>query len=307
MAFDLGQGGVRVRVRSGSALECELTAPGYLPGQPLHQFLLNLANQAARASGNSRFDIIVGGLTGLHGHSPDPSPSMRHLGEQFGTQRLVLADDALTSYLGARGDKEGVIAAVGTGLVALGFGPKRRAARVDGAGAMIGDDGAGWWIGRQGLIAALSAADGRRPSSQALLDAAIEQFGPIENLPSIVATAESPIALVAGFAPAVAEAAREGDPAARGIWAQAAEHIARAVSAAATRAGLGPNCDYTLLGGITAAIDLLEPTLTRRLQEEFPECSRTTPAGTSLDGAEQLAELDSLDSLFPLATEARTP
>ncbi|GAA3317295.1 N-acetylglucosamine kinase [Arthrobacter ramosus] len=307
MAFDLGQGAVRARVRSGSALECELTAPGYRPGQPLHQFLLNLANQAAQASGNSRFDIIVGGLTGLHGRSPDPSPSMRLLEEQFGTQRLILADDALTSYLGARGDKEGVIAAVGTGLVALGFGPKGRAARVDGVGAMIGDDGAGWWIGRQGLIAALSAADGRRPGSQALLDAAIGKFGPIENLPGIVAAAVSPIALVAGFASSVAEAARSGDPVAQGIWDQAAQHIATAVSAAATRAGLGPNCDYTLLGGITAAIDLLEPTLTRRLQEDFPECRRTTPAGTSLDGAEQLAELDSLDSLFPLATEARTP
>lgn len=303
LAFDLGQGGLRARVRLGPDLECELAGPGFRPGQSVGQFLLDLAERAAQASGSPELDVIAGGMTGVHGHPQDPSDLIGPLREAFGTRRLILADDALTSYLGARGEREGVIAAVGTGLVALGYGPDAHAARVDGAGAMIGDEGSGWWIGRQGLIAALSASDGRRPGSQQLLAAAEERFGPIEGLPALIAAAPSPIASVAGFATAVAEAAREGDDVAQAIWAQAGGHIASAVAAAATRAGLGPTCDYTLLGGIAAATDLLEPALTRRLAEDFPRSTRTAPAGTSLDGAERLAHLDTLEPLFPLATE----
>ncbi|WP_052207131.1 N-acetylglucosamine kinase [Sinomonas humi] len=303
LTFDLGQGGLRARLRSGSDLECEFTGPGYLPGQPIAQFLLDLAERAAQASGSRRFDTLAGGLTGVHGHPPDPHDFLPPLKERFGTRRLVLADDALTSYLGARGNHEGVIAAVGTGLVALGYAPRKRAARVDGAGAMVGDEGSGWWVGRQGLIAAISASDGRRPSSKALLAAVEELYGPVGALPTLIAAAPSPIALVASFAPAVAQAAREGDDVARRIWARAGEHIAAAISAAARGAGLGPRCDYTLLGGIAAAIDLLEPTLSRRLQDDLPGATRTAPVGTSLDGAERLVALDTLEPLSPLATE----
>lgn len=303
LAFDLGQGGLRARVRADGVLECELSGPGYRPGRPMDQFLLDITEQAAQVSGESRFDVVAGGLTGVHGNPPDPSISIRLLRERFGTNQLILADDALTSYLGARGDREGAIAAVGTGLVALGYGPGGNAARVDGMGAMMGDEGSGWWIGRQGLIAAVSAVDGRRPSSRFLLTAAEERFGPIAKLPCLIGKSESPVAVVAGFAPAVAEAARGGDTVAQEIWARAGEHIAGTVSAAATRAGIGPTCEYSLLGGIAEAIDLLEPALTQRLGRDFPESTRTTPAGTALDGAEQLARLGSLKPLFPLATE----
>ncbi len=307
LAFDLGQGALRARVRSRGAIECEFTGPGYQPGQPIERFLLDLVTRATALSGESRFDVVVGGLTGVHGRSPDSSQYIAPLAARHGTRRLILADDSVTSYLGARGDTQGAMAAVGTGLVALGYKPRRATARVDGTGAMLGDEGSGWWIGRQGLIAAISAADGRRPNSKALLAAATEQFGPIEDLPGRVIAAASPIALVADFAPAVAEAARHGDPVARQIWARAGEHIATALSAAATRADLRTECDYSLLGGVAAAVDLLEPALTQRLHEDFPECTRTEPIGTSLDGAERLTGLNTIDPLLPLASEAHAP
>jgi N-acetylglucosamine kinase-like BadF-type ATPase len=90
---------------------------------------------------------------------------------------------------------------------------------------MIGDEGSGWWIGCQGLIVAISASDGRQPNSAILLAAAEELFGPIQDVPNQVAAAQSPAAVVAGFAPAVAEAARQGDAVALSIWSGAGEYI----------------------------------------------------------------------------------
>ncbi len=169
LAVDLVQTGFRARVTVDGRLAGEVAGPGYVSGTALEDALTAVARQATQLTGTAAFDSVAAGMTGAFGHVPDIAAAARQLQREFGTTRLVVADDAVTSYLGVLGERCGVVVAAGTGLVALGRGRGGDWARVDGVGAMIGDEGAGWRIGRQGMIVALSAADGRAGSSHRLL------------------------------------------------------------------------------------------------------------------------------------------
>lgn len=305
LTFDLGQMETRLRLfgAPGEVIR-EATAPGRLRHADLVVALLSLAAAAADAFGTDRFPTVCGGATGVFGHVGNLDEVGEALRRQFGTIRLVIADDVVTSYLGAMGNRPGVVAAVGTGLVALGVGPARDVARVDGAGAMMGDQGAGWWIGRRGLIAAMSATDGRPDASPALLDAAIAAFGPIELLPRLLADDPSPVTRVAAFAKEVGAVARAGDAVANAIWKKAGTHIGRTIVAAGSRAGLTESLAYTLVGHVALARDLLEPAISEELSAHFTRFSRLDAQGESIDGAVLLAQEDiSVVRFSPMAAE----
>ena len=117
----------------------------------------------------------------------------------------------------------------------------------------------------------------------------------------MIAGAPSPIAAVAGFALDVAQAARDGDRAARTIWHRAAGYIGGAVAAAARRAHLKAPVEYALTGGISGDIDVLEPALTDYLLRHLGQTSRLNPLGNSLDGADALLSMTAIGSLGELA------
>ncbi|MFG1953725.1 BadF/BadG/BcrA/BcrD ATPase family protein [Micromonospora sp. NPDC048830] len=287
LSFDVGQTRSRARVSDSEKVLWEGETEGFSAGGSPEGHIARVVEYAASRSPVDAFDTAAGGSTGLHGRIPPLEKLGARLHATAGVRHLYLADDAVTSHLGAFAGEPGVLAAVGTGLVALGAG-SRGVARVDGVGPLIGDKGAGFWIGREGIIAALSARDGRTGGSSALLDRLREQFGDVDDVPGKVAGAAAPIAVVASFAVEVAAAARAGDEIARGVWRAAAAHIANAVCAAADGANLGPELTWSLTGRIAEAGDLLEPALSTAVAQRFPQACRVAPQGTALDGARHL-------------------
>lgn len=306
LTFDIGQTGFRARVASCCSSPAEVAGDGYRNGTSLQDALGLIALKSAQASGIRQFDTMAGGTTGVYGHVPDIDEALRRLQLEFGVKRLVVADDAVTSYLGALGSRAGVVVAIGTGLVAIGHGDNGEWARVDGVGAMVGDEGSGWWIGRQGLISALSAADGREGGSRRLLAAAERRYGSSVTIPQTIAGSTSPIAAVADFARNVAEAAHDGDTAALAIWDQASNFIGRAIAAAASRAGVTSAVGYALVGGISRSADLLEPGLAQYLERSLRSAERILPFGNSLDGASKLPALADAGALGSLARIANS-
>jgi N-acetylglucosamine kinase-like BadF-type ATPase len=304
LVLDAGQTQTRVRVRDGYA-ERELTLPGFAYGASPGASIIGAVRAAAHELDVASIDTIVAGCTGMYGHVPALDETGRLLEVEYGVERLIVADDAVTSHLGALGGGEGAMAAVGTGLVALGRG-SAGTARVDGVGAMIGDDGAGWWIGRRGIIAALSAYDGRRGGSDALRAALSERFGPVEQVAATFAASSNPISKVAEFAVDVADAASEGDQVSRAIWREAGGHIGEAIVAAARHSGHRDALVWTLTGRIGGASDLLEPTLSASVASAFPDSTRTEAIGSALDGAEQLLTIRSLATFSSMVGEFHT-
>ena len=301
LAFDIGQTQSRLRLITGDGHAPELELDGFRYGDDVLSTVFQLCREAADRFSVPSITAVAGGMTGLYGNVPDLSELAARLATTLGVERLVVADDAVSSHLGALGGEPGALVAAGTGIVGLGIGPAG-AARVDGTGSMIGDDGSGWWIGRRGAIAALSAHDGRSGGSPRLLASLERQFGPVADFPAVVAKSQFPVGTVASFAPAVAAAAREGDMEAGAIWAEAARYIGDAVVAAAIRAGFPRDARFpwAVVGRLTGAADLLDPVIESLISARFPAAFRVSSGGSSLDGAERLLHYPNAKTLAPL-------
>ena len=89
---------------------------------------------------------------------------MRRLG--FRSHTLVV-NDALVALVAGVGDEPGVVLIAGTGSIAYGVNQTAFAARAGGWGYVLGDEGSGYWIGRQALAAVVREADGRGPKTRA--------------------------------------------------------------------------------------------------------------------------------------------
>jgi N-acetylglucosamine kinase-like BadF-type ATPase len=234
-------------------------------------------------------DAASAGLAGLLSAADSAPEVAERLARLLGLKRVVLVGDVVAAFAGALGANPGVVVAAGTGAVALAVAADGNFTRTDGWGHLLGDAGSGWWIGRRGLDEALRASDGRGGST-VLAGLAENHIGPLDTIPSRIASAGSPAAAVAAFAPLVADAARRGDAAARAIWTEAASELATSAAACARRlfpAGIPVPISWA--GGLFGAEDLLLGPFLERLSDLIPDAIPTPPAGDALAGAALLA------------------
>jgi N-acetylglucosamine kinase-like BadF-type ATPase len=185
------------------------------------------------AAGATSADSVAAGITGFAMLGQDLRVRLpKALAACSGAAVVTLSSDMLTSYTGALGLNGGAVIAAGTGAVALGTDMRGTWKRVDGWGYLLGDAGGGSWLGRAGLQAALRSADGRPGGSARLLSALRAQFGEPADLVQNLATRPDRAGAMAGFVPAVAAAAADGDDVAVRLLAQAGSELAHSALAA---------------------------------------------------------------------------
>jgi len=73
--------------------------------------------------------------------------------------QIFVETDAFISYIGAIGLEPGMLLIAGTGSIAIGRRADGTMVRVGGWGPIFGDEGSGFWIGREAIQAALRAND----------------------------------------------------------------------------------------------------------------------------------------------------
>ena len=98
-------------------------------------------------------------------------PADRAVAEAFARDALpgvptVICNDAVAAVYAGTGKAEGIVVVAGTGSIIYGFAPGGRTARAGGWGYRLGDEGSGWHIAEQSLIAITRARDGRSPETQ---------------------------------------------------------------------------------------------------------------------------------------------
>lgn len=154
-------------------------------------------------------------------------------------EKVSINNDALVALIGAFPGEAGIILIAGTGSICLGVNEKGEVARSGGWGYLLGDEGSGYYLGREALIAALKDLDGR--GQKTLLRKEIEsrfRLKRIDHIIPMVYRGELNREGIARLAPLVLETAAKGDDAARMIVAEAGRQLGRMVTAVTQRLGL---------------------------------------------------------------------
>ena len=147
-------------------------------GRPVQEAVGGSANvqnvspaQASRALagvlgelGASAADVVVAGAGGVD--TPADAEALRALiAPHTGAARIVVVHDTRL-VLAAGGCSTGIAVIAGTGSAAWGAAPDGREARAGGWGHLLGDEGSGYWLGRELVRRALARLDdGVRPDA----------------------------------------------------------------------------------------------------------------------------------------------
>ena len=213
---------------------------------------------------------------------------MRRLG--FRAHTLVV-NDALVALVAGVGDEPGVVLIAGTGSIAYGVSPDGYAARSGGWGYVLGDEGSGYWIGREALTAVVREADGRGPRTH-LTPLVLEHFTLSQAAGLVREVYDKGLHrhAIAALGPVVERAREEGDVVAGEILRSAAHELARAAGSVIERLQMrGDAFRVVLAGGMFRVIPWLVADVTNRLAEVAPRATVTPLTVEPAMGAVHLA------------------
>jgi glucosamine kinase len=185
----------------------------------------------------------------------------------------------------------GILVLAGTGSMVWATGSAEANLRVGGWGPDIGDEGSGYWIGRQALTQLSRALDGRNPAH--LFTAALmRRMGlpsgePIPALMGWLYGLPHMRSGVAALAKDVDALAQDGDETALQILERAADHLHAQIAAARHRIGGAGIVPWSPLGGVFQS-QTLRALLARR-EGADPVEARLPPIGGGLWRAANLA------------------
>jgi len=199
---------------------------------------------------------------------------VRNIVARIGYQsHVVIVNDALIALWAGTDEPAGIVIVAGTGSIVYGRNARNVAARAGGWGHIIGDEGSGYWIGREVLRAVVRAADGRGPRTR-LTGAVLEHFGlaDLTGLPRIVYDLELPRANVAALGPVVQAAHDAGDAVATRILTEAVEELVFAAGSVVRQLDLAnQEFHFVLAGGVFRAVPWLAGELPVRLAAIAPQ------------------------------------
>ncbi|MEX2465278.1 MAG: BadF/BadG/BcrA/BcrD ATPase family protein [Gemmatimonadota bacterium] len=204
-------------------------ARGHGPGGVLREDSIDDVTEAVRESvrdavGSAGLELPAAALwVGLAGAGRESLRGRAEalLSEADLAEAVGVGTDVKAAFESAFGDGPGLLLIAGTGSIALGRSPDGRMERVGGWGALLGDEGSGYWIAMRALGCIARAVDGRAQPT-ALEDLLMGYLGLDDPYALIPWTNRASKAEVAALAPLVLEAARAGDSVAASIVTDAA-------------------------------------------------------------------------------------
>ncbi|HVO52117.1 MAG TPA: BadF/BadG/BcrA/BcrD ATPase family protein [Thermoanaerobaculia bacterium] len=223
------------------------------------------------------------------------APLTAALEEHFGAGRVLVTTDARIALAGASpGDPQGpgVVLIAGTGAIAYGRSAGGAEARAGGWGPLLGDEGSGYAIARQGLAAVVRDLDGRGPKTaiREMLFRSARGIHTLEELLAKIYRSEGGAGDVAAYFPIVLAAAKAGDAEARRILGEAGRELALAALTVIRKLRLeNSSFPVSTVGGVFSAGDLLVGPLAAALHAVAPGAQVGPPAYPPEIGAIRLA------------------
>jgi N-acetylglucosamine kinase-like BadF-type ATPase len=207
-------------------------------------------------------DVICGGFAGGARHEAQAFYKQT-LASVFPDANILVESDAFVSYVGAIGLQPGVLLIAGTGSIAIGRREDGSMIRVGGWGPHFGDEGSGFWMGREAVRAALHELDSKAHSGFADRIALTLGFAHITEVVPAWASGQIDV-------PKIADLFRElvrmypGEPANR-ILKEAASHLKSMAETAVERVGV-EHCTKALSGSVA-----LHPAMRLLIGSSFEE------------------------------------
>jgi len=175
---------------------------------------------------------------------------------------VVPSGDHEIALVGAHGQRLGMLVLAGTGSLACGVGQAGQYVVIGARGYLLGDEGSGFWIGMEGLRAAVRGEDGRAPATS-LTSAMLENLhlsGSEALIPWLYHSGHNRAPDVAALAGIVLEQAEQGDDVAKIIIGHAVDELALAVRALNFRLHM-ERLPIAFAGGLLSAPNLLSNSL----------------------------------------------
>lgn len=184
--------------------------------------------------------------------------------------RYKIVTDMEIALYGAFRDEPGIILIAGTGSAAFGRDAAGILQRCGGWGYLVGDEGSGYYIGRTAVRYALQSYDTILPAT-VLVDIICKTFDleAIDQIiPKIYSCAVSRID-IANLAPAVLDAAAQGDAVAMMIIEDAGKSLGKLVETLLHRLNLEAKpVNMCLTGSIFNKREILLPHIMKNLRED---------------------------------------
>jgi len=185
--------------------------------EKMEKFLLELRQEL----GNLNPDHITIGITGLG----SVKKIEEYFLEAFPGAKLSIGTDVALAYRSEFKDGEGIYLYAGTGSIAVHITKTGEEISIGGWGFLLGDEGAGYWIGREALRHLMTQIE--ELSSLDELSTSISQAVGGKDWPSIRQFVYSKDrSAIAGLTPIVANCASNGSKSAVAILDNAANYLA---------------------------------------------------------------------------------
>ena len=231
---------------------------------------------------NPEAQTVILSLTGLRGKVPELSGLASVCTALTGCSELGVCDDGLAWSMGSLGGGDGVAGAVGGGVVAVSkLG--NRFSHVDGNGSDFGDSGGAYWLGNKGIRAAIRGIEGSGEITQ-LSEMFLARHGDHGDFVRQVVSKSDVHQTSIDFAPAVLEAAQDGDGQALEIIEIGASRLSVVAFAAASGTGFGDDQTRIALGGGLMNNDLYRGVVGQKIKARNSAFLVMQPQGDALDG-----------------------
>jgi N-acetylglucosamine kinase-like BadF-type ATPase len=236
---------------------------------------------------------------------PRDAEIVRGILERIGHRAAVLVvNDALIALEAGVGRGPGIVVIAGTGSIAYGRDAGNRAARAGGWGYVLGDEGSGYWLGRQALRAVVRASDGRGPQTM-LTERVLAHYHvahPQQLVREIYYSGTKPSA-IATLSREVQAAADDHDPVAEHIIDAGAAELAAAVLSVATRLRLH-EAPVVLSGGTLLNVTRLRNGVAGHLARRLPQAPVRPLDVEPAHGAVRLAAAFAAGATMPAYLDA---
>lgn len=207
--------------------------------------------------------------------------------ESFGIESWKLVGDHEIGLMGALDGKSGISVISGTGSIVFGKGKDRSLERAGGWGHLIGDEGSGYGLGRDGLAAVAKSMDGYGPDTQ-ITSIIASSFNLKARSDIITYVYSQDKSAVAALAVCVEQAAKNGDSVALSIIEKNASALVDAVMAVSHKLELGKT-NVALLGGLISHDTVMRQLFASQMVQRDSSKTCIDPINDAATGAVMMA------------------